>query len=131
MPTLAAPATPPPIAALKGASARAAALLRSLGNPDRLLLMCELAQGERSVGALAQATGVLQPSLSQQLGVLRDEGLVATRREGKFVHYRVASAPALELLQLLHRLYCEPPPARGDRAARRLPETARAPETIR
>lgn len=70
------------------------------------MLLCALAEGERCVFELAQATGIHQPTLSQQLGVLRDEGLVATRREGKFIHYRVASAPALELLAALHRLFC-------------------------
>ncbi|MFM1856546.1 MAG: Biofilm growth-associated repressor [Pseudomonadota bacterium] len=98
------------IAGLQVAASQAAALLRSLANPERLILMCALAEreGERCVSELAQSTGIHQPTLSQQLGVLRDEGLVTTRRAGKFVFYRVASVPALELLKLLHRLYCGP-----------------------
>jgi len=98
------------IAGLQVAASQAAALLRSLANPERLILMCALAErdGERCVSELAQSTGIHQPTLSQQLGVLRDEGLVTTRRAGKFVFYRVASAPALELLKLLHCLYCGP-----------------------
>lgn len=95
-------------ASLQSAASRASALLRSLANPDRLMLMCELVGAERCVSDLADATGIVQPSLSQQLGVLRDEGLVATRREGKFIYYGIASPEAAELLKLLHRLYCEP-----------------------
>ncbi|MDP3085966.1 MAG: metalloregulator ArsR/SmtB family transcription factor [Rubrivivax sp.] len=97
-----------PARALQAAAGRATGLLRSLANPERLILMCALADGERCVGELAALTGIHQPTLSQQLGVLRDEGLVLTRREGKFIHYRVASTQALELLALLHRLYCGP-----------------------
>jgi ArsR family transcriptional regulator len=96
------------IADLQAAAVQATALLRSLANPERLILMCALAEGERCVSELAQSTGIHQPTLSQQLGVLRDEGLVSTRRAGKFVFYSVASAQALELLSLLHRLYCGP-----------------------
>ena len=94
---------------LQAAAVNAAALMRGLANPERLMLLCALADCERCVFELARATGIQQPTLSQQLGVLRDEGLVATRREGKFIHYRVASAPALELLAALHRLFCIPP----------------------
>ncbi|MGA1288883.1 MAG: ArsR/SmtB family transcription factor, partial [Rubrivivax sp.] len=70
------------IADLQAAAVQAAALLRSLANPERLILMCALAEGERCVSELAQSTGIQQPTLSQQLGVLRDEGLVSTRRAG-------------------------------------------------
>jgi ArsR family transcriptional regulator len=85
----------------------AASLLKALANPDRLLLLCQLVEAERSVGELGELTGIAQPSLSQQLGVLRGERLVATRREGRHVLYRVASAQALAVLQTLHGLYCE------------------------
>jgi ArsR family transcriptional regulator len=74
--------------------------------------LCALAQGERCVGELSALTGIQQPTLSQQLGVLREEGLVSTRRDGKFVHYRVASPAALALLGVLHDLCCPEPPAR-------------------
>jgi DNA-binding transcriptional ArsR family regulator len=86
----------------------AAALLKALANPDRLLLLCHLLDAERTVAELGEITGIVQPTLSQQLGVLRNEELVATRREGKFIHYRVASHAVREVLRTLYRLYCMP-----------------------
>lgn len=91
---------------LRDNSERAASLLKSLANPDRLLLLCQLVEGERSVTELEALTGIRQPTLSQQLGVLRNEGLVATRRDGKWVYYRIASQDALALLGTLHQIYC-------------------------
>jgi len=91
---------------LHAAAGAATALLKSLANRDRLLLLCRMTQGEFSVGTLESLTGIRQPTLSQQLTVLREEGLVATRREGKQVFYRVASQEALAVLQLLYTLYC-------------------------
>lgn len=99
---------PASAAALRDAADQASALLRTLANPDRLMLLCELVAGERSVSELAEATGLQQPSLSQQLGVLRNEGLVETRREGKFIYYSLASPEAARVLQLLYELYCAP-----------------------
>jgi len=89
-------------------SQEAAALLKALANPDRLLLLCHLLGTERTVAELREITGIAQPTLSQQLAVLRNEELVATRREGKFIHYRVASPAVRAVLRTLHRLYCEP-----------------------
>lgn len=91
---------------LRGTASRACALLRVLAHEDRLVLLCRLAQGEHTVGELEQALGIVQPTLSQQLGVLRREGLVDTRRDGKFVHYRIASADALAIMQTLHARFC-------------------------
>jgi DNA-binding transcriptional ArsR family regulator len=82
-------------------------LLKALANPDRLLLLCQLAQGERSVGELEAQLGIQQPTLSQQLAVLRREGLVDTRRDGKQIHYRVSSPEALAVLGTLYQLFCE------------------------
>ena len=104
-------------ARLRERAGEAAAFLRTMANPDRLMLLCALLEGERCVGDLEAETGLRQPSLSQQLGVLRDQGLVAARRDGKFVHYSVASGHALQLLELLHSLFCAPPPRRA-RAAK-------------
>lgn len=106
------PLAPDGAAALQAAATQAVPLLRALANPERLVLLCALAQGELCVSDLAALTGIQQPTLSQQLGVLRAEGLVATRREGKFIHYRVASPPALALLAVLHDHFCPKPPAR-------------------
>ncbi len=95
---------------LRDSADRACALLRALSNPDRLLLLCQLAtRGEQRVGELQQQLGIEQPSLSQQLGVLRALGLVGTRRAGKAIYYRLLSNEAEALMQLLHRLYCAAP----------------------
>jgi ArsR family transcriptional regulator len=80
--------------------------MKVLSNPDRLLLLCHMTDDECCVGQLEQQTGIVQPTLSQQLTVLRREGLVSTRRDGKRIHYRLAHPPALAVLQLLQSLYC-------------------------
>src|SRR6187549_1861288 len=95
-----------PIDQMHAAAADACRLMKALANPDRLLLLCQLAEGEMSVGELEAALGILQPTLSQQLGVLRDEALVETRREGKQIFYRVASPSALAVLKVLHQQFC-------------------------
>lgn len=105
---LAAPAPPLSPAQLQPHADDAAALLKALASPARLMLVCHLLEGERSVGELGELAGIDQPSLSQQLGVLREQGLVATRREGKHIHYRIASPASLALLQTLHALYRAP-----------------------
>lgn len=85
----------------------AATLLKALANPDRLLLLCHLVKVERSVADLGELTGIAQPSLSQQLSVLRAEGLVATRREGKSIFYRIEAPAVHAVLQTLYKIYCE------------------------
>lgn len=92
--------------ALRGAAAKAVAALKVLANEDRLLLLCQLSQGEMCVSDLEQELGIHQPTLSQQLGVLRGEGVVQTRREGKSIFYSVADPAMLEILAVLYRLYC-------------------------
>jgi DNA-binding transcriptional ArsR family regulator len=94
------------MSALHAAAGQAAGLLKMLANEDRLLLMCQLSQGEACVSELESRLGIRQPTLSQQLGVLRTEGLVSTRREGKRIFYTVADARALALLDVLYSLYC-------------------------
>jgi DNA-binding transcriptional ArsR family regulator len=110
------PATIPPQAMHEAAEA-ACALMKVLSNPDRLLLLCELSEGERNVGELQERLGIVQPTLSQQLAVLREEELVETRREGKNVYYRVASPQALAVLQVLHAQFCAPQPKSQRRRA--------------
>ncbi len=85
---------------------RATRLLRVLSNPDRLLLMCHLTSKESCVSDLELATAIVQPTLSQQLAVLREEGLVSTRREGKQIFYTLASDDALFLMQTLYSRFC-------------------------
>ena len=91
---------------MQKSSESACRLLKSLANPDRLMLLCQLSQGEMSVGELEEALGIRQPTLSQQLTVLRGEDLVATRRDGRQVFYSVKSPAALAVLKVLHQQFC-------------------------
>ncbi len=91
---------------LRQAADEAVGALKLLANPERLLLLCQLSQGEFSVSELEEQLGIHQPTLSQQLGVLRNQGVVATRREGKNIFYSVADPALLEILVVLYRLYC-------------------------
>src|SRR6218665_3949005 len=95
--------TPAPaidLALLRSSADAACRLMKTLSNPDRLLLLCQLSQGEKNVGELEALVGIAQPTLSQQLGVLRDEGLVCTRREGKNIYYCIDSSEALAVLDV-------------------------------
>lgn len=94
------------LVALQGAAGEASKLLKVLSNPDRLLLLCQMTQGEFSVSELEAVTGIRQPTLSQQLTVLREERLVASRRDGKQIFYTISSAEAMAVLQVLYQLYC-------------------------
>lgn len=91
---------------LRRSADAACRLMKVLSNPDRLLLLCQLMQGEKRVGELEQLVGIAQPTLSQQLAVLRDEGLVATRREGKHIHYAISSQPAIRVMAVLYAQFC-------------------------
>ena len=84
----------------------AAALLRAISHEARLLVLCELANGERSAGELVERSGLSQSALSQHLAKLREEGLVATRREAQTIHYRIADQRAQRVLSVLHDIYC-------------------------
>lgn len=96
---------------LRASAAEAVRALKTLANEDRLLLLCQLAQGEMCVGDLETTLDIHQPTLSQQLTVLRTMGLVNTRRDGKFIYYSVADERSLRLLELLHSLYCPKDPS--------------------
>ena len=85
----------------------AAGLLKAIANPSRLLILCCLADGEMSVGALNEQIALSQSALSQHLAVLREDGLVRTRRESQSIYYSVAPGPASEILRVLHAHYCE------------------------
>jgi DNA-binding transcriptional ArsR family regulator len=93
---------------MRASATRACNLLRNLAHEDRLMLLCEISGGEKSVGDLETLVGLHQPSLSQQLGVLRREGLVKTRREGKRIYYRLGSEDALKVIESLHAVFCAP-----------------------
>jgi len=87
---------------------RAAALLRLLSNEKRLMVLCQLADGELSVGEIQSRVGLSQSALSQHLALLRDEGVVATRRESQTIYYRVADHAAMRIIQTLAELFCPP-----------------------
>src|SRR5690554_6200654 len=84
----------------------AAGLLKALAHPARLLVLCQLVEGERSVGELQPVTGLSPSALSQHLAVLRDMALVHTRREAQSIYYSLADGPALGVLAALHAAYC-------------------------
>lgn len=91
---------------MQTAAGEACRLMKVLANPDRLLILCQLSQGERCVGELEGLLGIVQPTLSQQLTVLRDEELVSTRREGKNIHYALSSPRALAVMKVLYEQFC-------------------------
>ena len=91
---------------LHAAAAEASKLMKVLSNHDRLVLLCQMTQGEFSVSELVEITSIQQPTLSQQLSVLRTEQFVKTRREGKQIFYSISSHKALAVLQVLYQLYC-------------------------
>lgn len=85
----------------------AVTLLKGLANESRLMIMCVLTEGELSVGQLNQRISLSQSALSQHLAVLREQGLVKTRRESQTIYYRLADSPAMNVIGLLHEVYCE------------------------
>ena len=91
---------------LRKAAGVAVGAMKVLANEDRLLLLCQLSQGEMCVSDLEAALDIRQPTLSQQLGVLRAEGVVDTRRDGKRIFYAVADPKVMQVLGLLYNLYC-------------------------
>ncbi|MBB4313356.1 ArsR/SmtB family transcription factor [Roseospira marina] len=111
-------------------SARAAALLKALGNDRRLMLLCALVAGERTVGDLGAKAGLSQSALSQHLARLRRDGLVATRRVGQHIHYRIASPEVLAIIETLAHLYCpaSAPPRPDPSPEPTAPAPARPPD---
>ena len=91
---------------LNAKAAEAARLLTALANKRRLAILCELIEGERSVGSLVGAVGLAQSALSQHLAKLRAAGIVATRRDAQTIYYRLASAAAGKIMKTLADIYC-------------------------
>jgi DNA-binding transcriptional ArsR family regulator len=89
----------------------ATAFLKALANRNRLLLLCQLTQEEKSVGELAAQLGLRDTAVSQQLALLRKDGLVAPRRDAQTIYYRLANEQVVRLLETLHAIFC-----REDRA---------------
>lgn len=96
------------LALFEESAGRAAALLRLIGNEKRLMVLCQLAGGELSVGEIQRRVGLSQSALSQHLALLREEGIVATRRESQTIHYRIADPAALRVIETLAELFCPP-----------------------
>lgn len=97
---------------LRQSAAQCCVLLKAMAHEDRLLLLCQLTQGEQNVGELEATVDIHQPSLSQHLGVLREEGLVAARRQGKYIYYSLASHEVVAIMQTLSALFCGKPKRR-------------------
>ena len=100
--------SPPPLdgEAMRSHASDAARMLKVLANENRLLLLCQLVEGERSVGELNAGIDLSQSALSQHLAVLREDALVTTRREGQTIFYALKPGPAQEILKTLHGIYC-------------------------
>lgn len=109
------------LAQMQAAAHEACSLLKVLSNPDRLLILCYLSQGEARVGEIEEALGIVQPTLSQQLTVLREEELVITRREGKNIHYSLASDEAVAVIETLYAQFCRPDAAAAVKGGRGKP----------
>ncbi len=93
---------------MQGAANDASELLKALANRHRLLILCQLLDGEKSVGQLAEFLGIRDSTVSQHLSLLRRDRLIAGRRDGQTIWYHIESAPAREVLNALYRSYCEP-----------------------
>ena len=96
----------PNIRQMQKNAAAAALLLKQLGNANRLMVLCHMVAGEKTVGELAKSVGLSQSALSQHLAKLRDAGLVDAEKRGLAVYYRICSMEAQALLSVLHVIYC-------------------------
>src|SRR6185295_2174963 len=121
------PKAPPDLAVFTANAAHVADVLRALANERRLMILCKLVEwGEATVGSLAEAVGLSQSALSQHLAKMRDEAIVAYRRESQTLWYRIAEPRTEALLGHLHQLYC-PPEAKGpQRKSKRVKERERS-----
>jgi DNA-binding transcriptional ArsR family regulator len=89
------------------AAGKASDLMKTLGHKDRLMVLCHLSSGEKSVGELAGLLDIPQSPLSQHLARMRKEQLVKTRREAQTIYYSIASEDAARIVALMHELYCK------------------------
>ena len=106
----AAPGTAIALEEMKNHVSDAAQLLKALGNEQRLLILCNLLERSMSVGELNQRLDLSQSALSQHLALLREAGLLETRREAQSVHYSLPSGPVTSVMALLQDIYCAPEP---------------------
>lgn len=99
---------PPPAEDMAENARSAAAFLKTLAHEGRLMILCHLGSGEKSVGELESLLGIRQAAVSQMLARLREEGLVQTRRDGKTIHYSLASDDTGRVIALLYEMFCAP-----------------------
>lgn len=92
----------------EASAGRAATLLRLLANEKRLMILCQLGDGELAVGDIQSRVGLSQSALSQHLAMLRAEGIVATRRDGQAIFYRLDDPAAMRVIETLAELFCPP-----------------------
>ncbi len=100
----------PELESLMRSARKASDFLKALSHENRLLLLCLLAERERSVGELENILSLRQPTVSQQLARLRYDGLVTTRRDGKAIYYSIADENVRQIITVIYSIYCEPPP---------------------
>ena len=93
---------------MEAAADQASELLKALSNRHRLLIICQLIDGERSVGELAEFLNLRDSTVSQHLALLRKDGLVAARRDAQTIYYSIVSDPAREVLKTLYQVFCRP-----------------------
>ena len=93
---------------MQSSAARASDMLKLLGHPHRLMILCQLKMGEKSVSELADTVGVAQSPLSQHLARMRYEDVVETRRDGQTVYYSLKDGEAEKLIGALYEIFCEP-----------------------
>lgn len=103
-----APSKPVSAEQMRSHAGDAAQLLKALANEKRLMILCLLAEGERSVGELNTQLDLSQSALSQHLALLREDGLVTTRREAQTIFYGLGQGPAQRIIETLHGIYCAP-----------------------
>ena len=104
----------PELEALMRSARKASDFLKALSHENRLLLLCLLAERERSVGELENILSLRQPTVSQQLARLRYDGLVTTRRDGKAIYYSIADENVRQIITVIYSIYCEPPSAKAN-----------------
>jgi DNA-binding transcriptional ArsR family regulator len=89
-------------------SRAASQMLKAISHESRLMILCHLVNGEKTVGQIEELLGERQAAISQQLAILRGEGLVKPRREGKTIYYSLADLRSRRMLEVMHELYCHP-----------------------
>lgn len=95
---------------MQASAEKASDMMKLLGHPHRLMILCELKVGEQSVGELSKKIGIAQSPLSQHLARMRHENVVESRRDAQTVYYSLKDGEASQLIQALYEIFCEPKP---------------------